>query len=289
MGTSEQAGRPAFTLIELLVVIAILGVLVSVLLPSLSTARESARRTVCLSNVRQLIVGVRQYAQDHDDRIFPINISGNETIPPMGGAWARIPGVEVDSVQPGLLYEYIAYLDNLVECPSNFRTGADFSDTDPGMFGASLDFDYTMIANTQGASIDRTLNMGYLARPQQYRAWALPPSTPPEDNEIVPLSGLAVLVEEHDRFWNQQYTDGLWSNGDQLSARHGGASHIGFLEGHAERITPPMGPSDIDLEPGDLDANDVYVRPAGSPAWRRLENAPGVLRPFGWINHSEGD
>lgn len=57
--------RRAFTLIELLVVIAVIGVLLGILIPALSTAREAGRGAVCLSNLRQDFIACRAYADDY--------------------------------------------------------------------------------------------------------------------------------------------------------------------------------------------------------------------------------
>lgn len=58
-------GRRGFTLIELLIVIAIIAILAAILFPVFATARERGRQVQCLSNLRQLAVAFRQYAEDN--------------------------------------------------------------------------------------------------------------------------------------------------------------------------------------------------------------------------------
>ena len=58
--------KRTFTLIELLVVITIIAILAALLLPALSAARESGRRTVCINNIHQLGVGLHFYADEYD-------------------------------------------------------------------------------------------------------------------------------------------------------------------------------------------------------------------------------
>jgi len=67
----------AFTLIELLVVIAIIAILAAILFPVFAQAKESAKKSACLSNVKQLILGATMYAGDYDDVFSPSEYGGN--------------------------------------------------------------------------------------------------------------------------------------------------------------------------------------------------------------------
>jgi prepilin-type N-terminal cleavage/methylation domain-containing protein/prepilin-type processing-associated H-X9-DG protein len=64
-------GRKGFTLIELLVVIAIIGILAAMVFPVFARARESARKAVCLSNVKNIALAIQMYLSDYNDTFWP--------------------------------------------------------------------------------------------------------------------------------------------------------------------------------------------------------------------------
>src|SRR5919198_2182141 len=68
----EMRRRHGFTLIELLVVIAIIAILAAILFPVFAQAREKARQAPCLSNLKQLSLGVLMYVQDYDEQFPPV-------------------------------------------------------------------------------------------------------------------------------------------------------------------------------------------------------------------------
>jgi prepilin-type N-terminal cleavage/methylation domain-containing protein/prepilin-type processing-associated H-X9-DG protein len=71
-----RLSKEGFTLIELLVVIAIIALLAAILFPVFSRARENARRTSCASNLKQIGLGIMQYAQDYDEIMVPSYLDG---------------------------------------------------------------------------------------------------------------------------------------------------------------------------------------------------------------------
>jgi prepilin-type N-terminal cleavage/methylation domain-containing protein/prepilin-type processing-associated H-X9-DG protein len=101
--------RGAFTLVELLVVIGIIAVLVGMLMPALSRAREQARSVKCLSNLRQLAMATLGYC-NYNKGSFPGQGAKGNNPPFQWIAWDELEADELDPAKPG-------YIDNSALAP----------------------------------------------------------------------------------------------------------------------------------------------------------------------------
>ena len=213
-----------FTLIELLVVIAIIAILAAILFPVFARAREKARQTSCLSNVKQLTLGLMMYAQDYDERL-----TGSYNNRDM---WPRLIEPYVKSGQASGS-RMVGSIWSCPTWPGPFTPQVHQDTWNPGSAGSQLAYGYNFRYLTMpvGSSVDYSLGGVPLAEIER-----------PAETVMIGETGLALL--SGDRGWNtgmsyvarEGCVDALMQGSGNyvLYTRHNGMANVGFADGHAK-------------------------------------------------------
>jgi len=203
--------RKGFTLIELLVVIAIIAILAAILFPVFARAREKAKQTSCLSNLKQMGLAAMMYISDYDDTLFPR----------CTGSWGGPDCVfwfPVSEERPGFIYPYVKNLQVFV-CPSSPRRRG---------YGYNFGLGYYSMSEIDSPAAkvlfsDDTFGSGILYHPSQgIYNWGANFVTPPGSTGSAIVWGVNCPYGRHNDMVNVAFCDGhakvmrpleLWADG----------------------------------------------------------------------------
>ena len=209
----------AFTLIELLVVIAIIAILAAILFPVFARARENARKTSCISNLKQIGTAALMYAQDYDEKHVPTSVGYGTPI--YRTWWGRPLGIAPNftgiDLNDGLLQPYMKNAQ-INKCPS-WETE-----------------DATEEGGRTGNSFGYAFNSRYLFRGVSLSAINRPAET-------LMMADAAKLNNSTGSMVNFDVIDPINSlhyPHSRVHARHNGRGNVLFVDGHVKSmgITP---------------------------------------------------
>ena len=228
----QDKRKLGFTLIELLVVIAIIAILAAILFPVFAQARAAARKTSCISNLKQLTLGQLMYLQDYDEQFSYWD-------------WGKFPGQDSWATPNGMGW----WMNQTQPYIKNQGIHACNSDTRPD--GQANGWGYAVVPNSNPVRYYRSsygISEWIVSIDNSFRRLAgipLPAQTAMYADAIGPLfndwdaCGGPLTNYGFTRIWYANYDAwGPWGNEQNYErykqyARHGDGNVISYVDGHA--------------------------------------------------------
>ncbi len=253
--------RPSgFTLIELLVVIAIIAILAAILFPVFAQAKEAAKKTVCLSNTKEIAIAELLYSNDYDDYVIPGNLSNanedNATPDPIA---TQVTGSWVNTIQPYLKNKQLLFcpsfsvsaLENAMDAAVCDGNGTPGSGWNPNIYSGAIELPplnnvYMAHYGIARAAAFNQCNSGYNGATSPYANYA--GSGWFEDSPTAyhwqSLTVTSVVEPARNANIGDDYTairpDGKFvisKFGCEATGRHGGSvANFSFLDGHSKSL-----------------------------------------------------
>ncbi len=257
----------AFTLIELLVVIAIIAILAAILFPVFAQAREKARAISCMSNARQIGLGILQYVQDYDETMVPVNAGGWFGSPRLAWGYSIKPYVTSQTYGGNSIFHcpdneadfYTNWSKPVNSGPDwttkflNYGMNVDYLQPDPGCNPSLTLPSDPKNPNYPNTPFGQPVGLGRIQAPAQTVMLA---ETKPEvilssgafypsDQVDAPAGGTTGVVSacsldgwgQNDGF--ELPDTGVPNTGtNTFDPRHNGGGNVVFCDGHVKRMTP---------------------------------------------------